>query len=178
MNKLMTRVTLGLSLLGTLLSTAWAAPDPCLDKRVDDGVFHCRIAQRIVETPEGEALSKKTFGIVQAVTVGVELVLDTRQIDRILQEGGVQVPEQVLDITVETSGSPILQSIGVAPRLTITQVGDGSYDVTDAAIQARDAGGSLPSWVRKALFNYINGNPSLRQSLIDAGNQALSSAGL
>ena len=92
--------------------------------------------------------------------------------------GGVQVPEQVFNIIVETNGSPILQSIGVAPRLTITQVGDGDYDVTDAAIQARDAGGSLPSWVRRALFVYINGNRSLRQSLIDAGNQALSSAGL
>jgi len=170
---------LGLGLvLGTFVAAPRAAEPACLGGvQVEGSIVRCRIELRVESESEGKSLAEATYGIVRAVTVVSDLVVDMNQLDQILHEGGLQVPEQIVDLTVETNGSPIAWRVGLAPALVIETRPDGQVVATGGTLNARDISGSLPTWVRRSLIQYLNENQQIKQAIIDGANEALGSIG-
>jgi hypothetical protein len=136
--------------------------------QIDGGILTCNIDYLYADP----SLNDQTFGIVKAIHAEAKLSIDGGKITELLQTEAIRIPVQTVNFQVQTSGSPIVLSVTLAPIIPI-EVVDGKPHAHDASANITDITGNLPPWINNYLKKKLNEAPALKSQLTNGANKLL-----
>lgn len=137
---------------------------------VSDNVIQCVVDKTITVTPAADTPHDQTLGVVQSVRIRGTLSADLRKISEYMQGNRIDVPEQTLDVTLQTSGAPVSLAVTLAPSITVERR-DGALVCTDVALNVSSIRGSFPDWLTRVVREQINRSRRLKDVVVRVLNR-------
>ena len=166
-----------LAVLAILVATLPAAAGVTLEGDTCQQVFDnpkaehidCRTGFRLDPATPGK-LESSTFGLVTDLSCAANLTAVRSQvIGRVHAGGDVALPQQEVRCRVYSGQDPINVRFHLAP---VVRIDKKTKRAVDARLGVRDVTG-IPEPLATAMAQFLNGEPTLRNSLIEAANEII-----
>lgn len=131
--------------------------------------INCRTGFKLDAVTRGR-LESSTFGFVTDLSCAADLnAVRSEVIGRIHAGGDVALPQQEVHCRIFSGSDPVNVRFHLAPVVRIDQK---TRRAVDARLGVRDVTG-IPEPLATAVAQFLNGEPTLRKSLIAAANEIL-----
>lgn len=129
----------------------------------------CRTGFRLDAATKAK-LASSSFGLFSDLTCAAELTATRSEVIRRVHAGGeVSLPQQEVRCNVLSGGDPLTVRFHLAP---VVRIDRKTKRAVDARLGIRDLTG-IPEPLATAIAEFLNSEPTLRQSLIAAANEII-----
>ncbi len=129
----------------------------------------CRTGFRL-DAATRARLESSSFGLVSDISCAADLTADRSEvISRVHAGGDVALPQQEVRCKLVSGGDPLPVRFHLAP---VVRIDKKTKRAVDARLGIRDLTG-IPEPLATAVAEFLNAEPTLRKSLVQAANEIL-----
>ena len=129
----------------------------------------CRTGFRL-DAATRARLESSSFGLVSDISCAADLTADRSEvISRVHAGGDVALPQQEVRCKLVSGGDPLPVRFHLAP---VVRIDKKTRRAVDARLGIRDLTG-IPEPLATAVAEFLNAEPTLRKSLVQAANEIL-----